>query len=33
MHADLGLPGAATRVVDTVLTDFGEPSVIVCSAK
>jgi NAD(P)-dependent dehydrogenase (short-subunit alcohol dehydrogenase family) len=32
VRADLGQPGAATRVVDTVLTDFGEPSMIVGNA-
>lgn len=32
VQADLGDPGAATRVVDTVLTDFGEPSMIVGNA-
>ena len=32
MHADPGQPGAATRAVDAVLTDFGEPSMIVGNA-
>jgi 3-oxoacyl-[acyl-carrier protein] reductase len=32
VQADLGDPGAATRVVDTVLTEFGEPSIIVGNA-
>jgi NAD(P)-dependent dehydrogenase (short-subunit alcohol dehydrogenase family) len=32
LRADLGQPGAASRVVDTVRMDFGEPSSIVGSA-
>ena len=32
VRADLGQPGEATRVVDMVLADFGEPSTIVGNA-
>jgi NAD(P)-dependent dehydrogenase (short-subunit alcohol dehydrogenase family) len=32
VRADLGKPGEATRVVDTVVADFGEPSMIVGNA-
>jgi 3-oxoacyl-[acyl-carrier protein] reductase len=32
VRADLGRPGEATRVVDMVLADFGEPSTIVGNA-